>query len=45
MFSRLSAFWWIGNRVREELAVISALIGLGWALRWLGWARGLVDDM
>ena len=45
MFSRLSAFWWIGNRAREELDVIAALVGPRWALRWLGWVQGLVDGM
>jgi hypothetical protein len=41
LFSRLSGFWWIGGRAKEELDVIERAVGQPW-VEWLGWVKDIV---
>jgi hypothetical protein len=42
LFSKLSGFWWIGKRAKEELDLIERAIGEPWT-EWLGWVKGVVE--
>lgn len=42
LFSKLSGFWWIGTRAKEELDAIERVVGERWSL-WLVWVRNVCD--